>query len=556
MHKDQSALSTNNPLPDGQQRVHDPPMLPLLVRHEIQVLRRAGHTQADVAQRCGVSVRQVRRIQAEPLVQDVDDTALRRCRRLGRPSVAQPWRGFICEQLQDDPELLTLELLRRARERGFVGSKSAFYPLVAAVRSVSQPPMVRFEGLPGEFSQHDFGQVEVRFVDGTRKHYHFFASRLKYSRFVQVTLTPNQCVESLLRPLVAHFAAFGGVPLLAVFDRPSTVVLPRPPGEPVQFNPTFAQAMLEMGVGVELCAPRSGNQKGSVERLVGWVKNSFFKARRFLDEQDLRQQLCDWLVEVNTVTRCRATGVPPVERMDKERSRMRPLRTLPESLALRFPVVVGPTGIVEHDGGRYSMPPRAIHLPGTLYLYQDRVRIVCGRFESEHPRRYAQDPPSVHPEHRAQTLAQVAGERGQRYFMREQILMLGADAEAVLTEIVHRRPKDWLAEVARLFDLLQLHGDTAMRRALRSAHSLGTYTAFAVAEQLGNPRSLVPEELLSMGILTRPEVDQISVDKSDTHGTPIRPPMKTHGRTPKRIPIRTPKRTPIQPSLVFFGGAQ
>jgi len=107
MHKAQSALSTNNPLPDGNQRVHDPPMLPLLVRHEIQVLRRAGHTQADVAQRCGVSVREVRRIQAEPLVQDVDDTALRRRRRLGRPSVAEPWRGFIREQLKHDPELLT-----------------------------------------------------------------------------------------------------------------------------------------------------------------------------------------------------------------------------------------------------------------------------------------------------------------------------------------------------------------------------------------------------------------------------------------------------------------
>lgn len=556
MHKDQLAPSINNPLPDGKPRAHDPSMLPLLVRHEIQVLRRAGHTQPDVAQRCGVSVREVRRIEAQPLVQDTDDAALRRRCHVGRPSVAEPWRDFVVEQLKADQELLTLELLRRARERGFAGSKSAFYPLVAQVRSSSASPMVRFEGLPGEFSQHDFGQVEVRFVDGARKRYHFFASRLKYSRFVQVTLTPDECVESLLRPLVAHFAAFGGVPLLAVFDRPSTVVLPRRPGEPVQFNPTFAQAMLEMGVGVELCAPRSGNQKGSVERLVGWVKNSFFKARRFLDEDDLRQQLADWLVEVNTVTRCRATGVPPAARMEQERARLRPLRTPPESLALRFPIVVGPTGMVEHNGGRYSMPPQALHVPGTLYLYQDRVRIVCGRFESEHARRYATDPPSVLPEHRAETLAKVSGERGRRYFMREQLLMLGADAEAVLTELVHRRPSDWIAEVAQLFDLLQLHGDAAMRRALRSAHSLGAYTARAIAQQLGNPSGLLPDKFLSKGILSDLESDPISVGASESDRTPTRTPPKTHGRTPKRIPIRTPKRTPIQPSLVFFGGAQ
>src|SRR5207249_2131866 len=45
-------------------------------------------------------------------------------------------------------------------------------------------PLVRFEGLPGEFSQHDFGQVDVRFLDGARTRVRFFASRLKYSRWV------------------------------------------------------------------------------------------------------------------------------------------------------------------------------------------------------------------------------------------------------------------------------------------------------------------------------------------------------------------------------------
>jgi hypothetical protein len=29
--------------------------------------------------------------------------------------------------------------------------------------------VVRFEGLPGEFSQHDFGQVDVRFLDGSTR---------------------------------------------------------------------------------------------------------------------------------------------------------------------------------------------------------------------------------------------------------------------------------------------------------------------------------------------------------------------------------------------------
>ena len=53
-------------------------------------------------------------------------------------------------------------------------------------------------GLPGEFSQHDFGHVDVRFMDGSTKRIHFFASRLKYSRWVEVTIVENERVETLL----------------------------------------------------------------------------------------------------------------------------------------------------------------------------------------------------------------------------------------------------------------------------------------------------------------------------------------------------------------------
>ena len=36
---------------------------------------------------------------------------------------------------------------------------------------------------------------------------------------------PNEQVESLVRTMVDHFAAMGGIPLLAVFDRPKTVAI-------------------------------------------------------------------------------------------------------------------------------------------------------------------------------------------------------------------------------------------------------------------------------------------------------------------------------------------
>jgi len=453
-------------------------MISMLTRHAIQVLRKAGHTQAEVATLAGVSEREVRRVEQEPPVENLDPMVERQHRGIGRPSKAEPFRDRIAALLKEQPDLLTVELLRRMRLDGYDGAKSAMYVLVRSLRPEDARLMVRFEGLAGEFSQHDFGEVKIRFLDGTEKTIHFFASRLKYSRWVVVTLVDDEGVETLVRRLVEHFLAMGGVPLVAVFDRPKTVALKwRKDGEITEWNPTFAAVMLELGVGVEVCWPASPWQKGSVENLVGWVKGSFFKQRRFWDEKDLRRQLGEWLTEVNEQRPCRATKVIPAVRLEEERRRLRPVRIQPEDLALRIPVSAGPTGMVRHDGHDYSMPAEAMSVPGTLYLYQDRVRIVAGGHEALHPRLWEPGARSILPEHRSSAVAAVSGKRARRYLKREHLLQVGPEAHEYLTELVHRRPRIWTVDVEVLHELLQTHGDEAFRLALRRALAEGLYGA-------------------------------------------------------------------------------
>ena len=57
----------------------------MLKRHEIQVLRRAGHTWAQVAQLAGVSIGTARCVAAEDRVTTVDNTAARERRQIERP---------------------------------------------------------------------------------------------------------------------------------------------------------------------------------------------------------------------------------------------------------------------------------------------------------------------------------------------------------------------------------------------------------------------------------------------------------------------------------------
>ncbi len=97
-----------------------------------------------------------------------------RTRGIGRPSKTAAFTEEVTTWLRDEPELPTQELLCRAEESGYAGNKTAFHALVASARPPRATPIARFEGLPGELSQHDFGHVDVTFVDRRTKRIHSF----------------------------------------------------------------------------------------------------------------------------------------------------------------------------------------------------------------------------------------------------------------------------------------------------------------------------------------------------------------------------------------------
>ncbi len=422
----------------------------MLDRVRIWTLRQAGHTLEEIAETVGVGKRSVQRILREPPITSPEAAATPQSRRIGRPSQVDALRSQVEQILQAEPLLPTVEVLRRVRGLGYTGGKSAVYELVRSVRPKAQRgPEVRFEGVPGEFSQHDFGSVAVTYADGSDEKVHFFASRLKYSRWTHVVTVPDEKVEPLIRALLKAFESFEGVPLRAVFDNPKTIVTGRSEGF-IDWNQTFAHVPVDYGFGVELCWPRRANQKGSVENLVGWVKGSFFKVRRFHDRADLEQQLLAWLEEVNLRRPSRATNQIPAERMKAERERLSRLPIRPTEYPLRVPVTVRTTGFVEHEGIRYSMPPGTIGIPGTLFLYPERVRIVTrDGTQVEHPRYPEVGQTSYRSEDRVAKLAAVHGQRAQLYQKRQEILELGPSAESLLTEWVHQPRMNWKVQVER-----------------------------------------------------------------------------------------------------------
>ncbi|HWO27880.1 MAG TPA: hypothetical protein VNO32_03690 [Candidatus Acidoferrum sp.] len=134
-------------------------------------------------------------------------------------------------------------------------------------------------------------------------------------------------------------------------------------------------------------------------------------------------------------------------------------------------------------------------MPATLYVYADRVRIVAGGYEVTHPRKFVAHEGSTLATHRAALVAAVSGKRGKRYLKRQQLWELGEPAFLYLTEIVHRRPRQWFNDVDRLHDILQSHGAEVLRRAMEQGLQEQVFGATYIESFL--QRSLVFQEEIS-----------------------------------------------------------
>lgn len=464
-----------------------------MTRLKVHHMSEGGTKQAAIAEKVGISVRSVERIltEAPPTVDEVAADRRVAAKRIGRKPKASADVVERIRLLLADPKhkrMTAIEVLRRSREWGFTGGRSQMSKLVKELRPQPvQEPVVRFEGLPGEYTQFDFGECEVETAAGIIR-VQFFAGRLKFSRFMHVEIVPDQCAETLVRSVISCIAVFGGSTKEWVFDNPKTVRISKRGVEPPVLHRHLRQLVAEYNVIPTLCAPRSGNQKGSVERLVGYVKNSFFRVgRTFRDLTDVKLQLAEWLHEVNHVRPSDATGmIPAVGKLEETPFlRKRPLQCIAATWSMQESATVTPMGTVSYAGTSYSATARRLGAPATLLVRRDEIEIAIGDERCVHVRADHTGEVRRLPEHREDVLAVLHGRRKVATFRRQCLLELGTPAYAFLGGLVHECPQGrWEGPCTELYDLLTMHGEDELRDAFRKCAAQRLYTVDAVMAAL------------------------------------------------------------------------
>jgi len=472
-------------------------MISIMTRQAIHHMSAAGASSATIAKAVvdigyeeNVSERSVRRIQREP-PPDVAAESPNKHPGPGRPSLVASFRHLVATLLEEEPHLQTAELLSRAHDAGYAGGKSAFYGMVKEMRRPAEgiEPIVRFEGVPGEYAQFDFGERRMRYRNGFSRKLVAFVGRLKYSRHVHVEIVPDQKAETLVRAVVACLEAWGCVPLIWVFDNPKTVRISKP-GEPIELHPHLAGLAAELNAAVILCTPRQPQEKGCVENGVKWLKGSFLSQRRFHDENDVRFQLPGWLHYINEERPSDATGEIPAVRLEREREMLGPDRVCPftaAEYALRIPLTVQPTGMVQVFGTSYSVDPKRVGAPAVAKVSRDTVEVVINGRSCTHQRIDNCDTPQRLPEHRSAMLGAIYGKRKHRTFKRQCLFEIGPHARTFLERMVHRlgpHGAAWFRPVERLFALLETHADDAMEVAFGTCNAQDRYDVPSVMAAL------------------------------------------------------------------------
>jgi len=479
-------------------------------RSSIQLLDKRGKSQRQIARELGHSRVTVARALREP----IDRAAAPR----DRPSIVDPYREDIGRWLKEGlTAARMLELARSDLDKPYRGGHSVFRGAVRRERlrraRLAADVPVRFEGLPGEYLQVDWGEIRhFPFTDAPPRTRYFLSCRLKYSRWVWVWFTSNMRQETLLRGLIACFRALSSVPWVLVFDNMKTVTSGRDPqGRPL-WTPALLQLASEFGFHPEACTPGAGNQKGAVESLVKWVKGNFLSGRDFADDTDLMQQAAAWQTQANARPSS-ATRLPPNDLLPEEVAKGGQLPTRAHDYGFLYPGRVNRESLVAVLGNQYSVPVNQVNAPVTVRVHPERIVIwrdntLLARHDRapNGARRRV-----VTPEHFAPLFSRKP--RAQVMLYREALLDLGEVAQRYVSELSQRKRDRLREEVLGLYALLQAYGANALQAAMAAAERVPAYGAEYLSTLLCQPTAKPLSQGRPLSLVLKGVPDQTEIDR-------------------------------------------
>jgi len=296
---------------------------------------------------------------------------------------------------------------RLVEEHGFSGSESSVRNLVhelRAERKISQVYIpLRFA--PGDAVQIDWGEATV-FMNGEKEKINLFCARLCHSCAPYVIAYKRQNLESFLDAIIHAFQYFGGVPGRVIFDN-ARVAVKSGFGAQAAAQDDYSQLAAHYGFQPVFCNPASGNEKGLVENLVGYIRrNVCVPLPRVKNLEELNAKLlakCTQYLNHQVEGRPARVGVM----LDEDRTALRPMPRYTPDIAKKVYPTVSRYSTVLFETNHYSVPCKYRGKSTTVKAYPNHVEIwIEGSMVARHDRLFGRKEESLDMQHYLPILAQ------------------------------------------------------------------------------------------------------------------------------------------------------
>ena len=428
-----------------------------------------------------------------------------------RASLLHAYDAEIRRLLADTPEFTAPGILERLRPLGYTGGITILRDRMRGLRPrPAKEAFLTLDFKPGAAFQVDWADFGFA-LPGCPRRVSGFVMVACYSRYLYLEFTLSQAMGTFLRCMERGLRFFGGVATADIFDNMKTVVISHAPHATV-FNRRFLEYAKTRDFAAIACNVRRGNEKGRVERPIGFVRSRFWRGRHFADLMDLNTQAIQWRDDIANNRVHEETGkVPALLFRHEEQRALKPIPGTPFDVDDVETHTVTKTFRVTFDRNRYSVPWRLNSQPVLVRADDDVVGVFLGKKQiAAHRRSWKVGEDIEHPSHREGLLKikprAAAGalppglvgldNTGVEYF---KIFAAGGRS-------VHR-------ETVRLIFLVELFGEYATRDAMVEVMTTGHVGAEYIEYVLRHKKGLIPSA--SPLRLGDPVLDALSLREPD-----------------------------------------
>lgn len=211
---------------------------------------------------------------------------------------------------------------------------------------------------PGEEAQVDFGYLGLWRdpLTGKARRVWMFAMELSFSRYPYARAFFSQDQKAWQEGHIKAMEFYGGVPGRVVLDNLKAGVL-KPDLYDPRFNRGYEELARHYGFLIDPARAGKARDKARVERLIPYIRSSFWKGREFPDPEEINPGLEQWCRKVAGMRVHGTTRQRPLEVfLALEKPALKPLPREPFEMATWYRAKLGDDCHVYVAGGGYSVP--------------------------------------------------------------------------------------------------------------------------------------------------------------------------------------------------------